>query len=79
VSEDLLRRLCGQGSLEGCRVRLGRWALREEIGEFVVVRVRLRVRSRKSGRSVEVAALASGGAESPRPCIVVQRGSWSLR
>jgi hypothetical protein len=35
VSEDLLRRLCGQGSLEGCRVRLGRWALREEIGEFV--------------------------------------------
>jgi hypothetical protein len=49
VSEDLLRRLCGQGSLEGCRVKLGRWALREEIGEFVVVRVRLRVRSRKSG------------------------------
>jgi hypothetical protein len=35
VSEDLLRRLCGQGGLEGCRVKLGRRALREEIGEFV--------------------------------------------
>jgi len=35
VSEDLLRRLCGQGGLEGCGVKLERWALREEIGEFV--------------------------------------------
>lgn len=36
----------------------------------MAVRVRLRVRS-KSGRSVDLTVLANGGAESPRPCVVV--------
>jgi len=35
VSEDLFKRLCERGGLEGYRVKLGRWILREEIGEFV--------------------------------------------
>lgn len=35
VSEALFRRLCEEGGLEGYRVKLGRWILREEIGEFV--------------------------------------------
>jgi len=37
----------------------------------LAVRVRLRVRSKRSGRSVDLTVLANGGAESPRPCIVV--------
>jgi hypothetical protein len=35
VSEALFRRLCEEGGLEGYRIKLGRWILREEIGEFV--------------------------------------------
>jgi hypothetical protein len=35
VSEALFKRLCERGGLEGYRVKLGRWILREEIGEFV--------------------------------------------
>jgi hypothetical protein len=33
--------------------------------------VRVRVKSRSSGKSIVVRVLANGGAESPRPCIVV--------
>jgi len=40
----------------------------------LVVRVKVRVRSRRSCRSVEVTVLANSGAESPRPCIVVDEG-----
>lgn len=35
VSEALFRRLCEEGRLEGYKIKLGRWILREEIGEFV--------------------------------------------
>lgn len=35
VSEALFKRLCEKGGLEGYRVKLGRWILREELGEFV--------------------------------------------
>jgi hypothetical protein len=35
VSEALFKRFCERGGLEGYRVKLGRWILREEIGEFV--------------------------------------------
>lgn len=38
---------------------------------LLAVRVRVRVKSRSSGKSIVVRVLASGGAESPRPCIVV--------
>jgi hypothetical protein len=37
----------------------------------LAVRVRLRVRSKRNGRSVDLIVLAKGGAESARPCIVV--------
>jgi len=37
----------------------------------LVVRVKVRVKSRRSCQSVELTVLANGGAESPRPCIVV--------
>ncbi|MEL9997853.1 MAG: hypothetical protein QXH99_05110 [Sulfolobales archaeon] len=37
----------------------------------MAVRVRVRVKSRSSGKSIVVRVLANGGAESPRPCIVV--------
>jgi hypothetical protein len=37
----------------------------------LAVRVRLRVRSKRNGRSVDLIVLANGGAESTRPCIVV--------
>ena len=37
----------------------------------MAVRVRLRVRSKRSGRSVDLIVLAKGGAESAKPCIVV--------
>ena len=37
----------------------------------MVVRVKLRVRSRLTSRSLELAVLAKSGAESARPCIVV--------
>ena len=37
----------------------------------LVVRVKLRVKSRLTSRSLELAVLANGGAESARPCIVV--------
>ena len=51
----------------------------------MVVRVRLRVRARDSGRSRELVVLANGGAESPRPCLVVdpsiaeELGFWPPR
>jgi len=35
ISEGLFKRLCERGGLEDYRVKLGRWVLREEIGEFV--------------------------------------------
>jgi len=35
ISEDLFKRLCGRQDLEGYGVKLGRWVLREEIGEFI--------------------------------------------
>lgn len=38
---------------------------------LLAVRVRVRVKSRSSGKSIVVRVLANGGAESPRPCIVV--------
>jgi hypothetical protein len=38
---------------------------------LLAVRVRVRVKSRGSGKSIVVRVLANGGAESPRPCIVV--------
>ena len=50
----------------------------------LVVRVRLRVKHRRSGRHVELVVLANGGAESPKPCIVVppevasELGLWPL-
>jgi hypothetical protein len=37
----------------------------------LVVRVRLRVRSKRSSRSIDLIVLAKEGAESARPCIVV--------
>jgi hypothetical protein len=38
---------------------------------LLAVRVRVRVKSRSSGKSIVVRVIANGGAESPRPCIVV--------
>ncbi len=38
----------------------------------MVVRVKIRVKARRSGKSKEIIVLANGGAESPRPCIVVE-------
>ena len=38
---------------------------------LLAVRVRVRVKSRSSGKSIVVRVLANGGAESPKPCIVV--------
>ena len=35
ISEELFKRLCGRQDLEGYGVKLGRWVLREEIGEFI--------------------------------------------
>ncbi len=37
----------------------------------MVVRVRVRAVARSSGRAKEIVVLANGGAESPRPCLVV--------
>lgn len=37
----------------------------------MVVRVRLRVKAKGSGRSLELPVLVNGGAESPRECLVV--------
>ena len=37
----------------------------------LVVRVRLKVKAVSTGKSKELIVLASGGAESPRPCLVV--------
>ena len=37
----------------------------------MVVRVRVRVRAEGTGSSTDLVVLANGGAESPRPCIVV--------
>jgi hypothetical protein len=37
----------------------------------LVVRVKLRVKSRLTSRSLELAVLAESGAESAKPCIVV--------
>lgn len=41
----------------------------------MVVRVRVRVRSRASSRSTELVVLANGGAESAKPCIVVDEST----
>jgi hypothetical protein len=41
----------------------------------LVVRVRVRVRSRASSRSAELVVLANGGAESAKPCIVVDEST----
>jgi hypothetical protein len=35
VSEDLFKRLCKQAEFEKYKVKLGRWILKEEIGEFI--------------------------------------------
>jgi hypothetical protein len=35
VSEDLFKRLCKQVEFEKYKVKLGRWILKEEIGEFI--------------------------------------------
>ena len=37
----------------------------------MVVRVRIRIRVENTGSSTDLLVLANGGAESPRPCIVV--------
>lgn len=37
----------------------------------MVVRVKLRIKSKLTNRSVELVVLANGGAESPKPCVVV--------
>jgi len=37
----------------------------------LVVRVRIRLRAKNTGRTKELVVLANGGAESPAPCIVV--------
>ena len=39
----------------------------------LVVRVKLRVKAKDSGRSMEIPVLVNGGAESPRECLVVDR------
>lgn len=51
----------------------------------MAVRVRLRVKARRLNKALELAVLASGGAESPRPCLVVdtstasELGLWPLQ
>jgi len=51
----------------------------------LVVRVKLRVKARGSGKSEELVVLVNGSAESPRPCLVVdpsiaeKLGLWPLR
>ena len=37
----------------------------------MVVRVKLKIKSKFTNRSVELVVLANGGAESPKPCVVV--------
>ena len=37
----------------------------------LVVRVRLRIRSKETNKSIELPVLVNGGAESPKPCVVV--------
>ncbi len=50
----------------------------------MVVRVKLRVRPKRGGPAKELVVLANGGAESPRPCLVVdvslaeELGLWPL-
>jgi len=50
----------------------------------LVVRVRLRVKALSTNKSIELVVLANGGAESPKPCIVVdtkiakELGLWPL-
>ena len=39
----------------------------------MVVRVRLRVKAVSTGKSKELIVLANGGAESPKPCLVIDQ------
>ena len=38
---------------------------------LLVVRVKLRVKTRESEKDIELTVLANGGAESPRPCLAI--------